>query len=102
MHRSLAGSGIRARLLAGLALICVLPASVASDVTARAKHVFGRRTAVIILRAQLVGSVHSQRSTSRGSLSTGHAEIEQICAAMRDELDRSPGFRPAGAKLQES
>lgn len=96
MFSSISNVGIRARLLAGFALICLLLAATVgftvyamSDIAARVEQVVGLRAPVAIASTQLVGNLYSTLSTLRGYLLTGNAQDKQARAAMWSELDQT-------------
>jgi methyl-accepting chemotaxis protein len=96
MFSSISNVGIRARLLAGFALICLLLAATVgytvyamSDIAARIEQVVDLRAPVAIASTQLVGNLYSTLSTLRGYLLTGNAQDKQARAAMWAELDQT-------------
>jgi methyl-accepting chemotaxis protein len=96
MQTSLSKLGIRGRLLAGFALICLLLAATVSytvyavsDISWRVKQVVDLRAPVAIASTQLVGNLYSTLSTLRGYLLTGDEQGKQNRAAMWSELDQT-------------
>jgi methyl-accepting chemotaxis protein len=96
MFSSISNIGIRARLLAGFAAICLLLAAAVgytayamSDINARFKRVVELRMPVSIESTQLVADLYSTLATLRGYLLTGDAQEKQNRAAMWAELDRT-------------
>jgi methyl-accepting chemotaxis protein len=96
MRRFISNVGIRSRLLAGFALICLLLAVTVgytvyamSDISRRVKQVVDLRAPVAITSTQLVGNLYSTLSTLRGYLLTGDAQGKQARAVMWTELDRT-------------
>src|ERR1035437_5381347 len=96
MLASISNVGIRTRLLAGFALICLLLAATVgytayamSDIAWRIKQVVDLRAPVAIASTQLVGNLYSTLSTLRGYLLTGDSQGKQSRAAMWIELDRT-------------
>ncbi len=96
MFASISNAGIRSRLLAGFALICVLLAATVgytvyamSDISWRVKRVVDLRAPVAITSTQLVGNLYATLSTLRGYLLTGDVEGKQARAAMWAELDET-------------
>ena len=88
--------GIRGRLLAGFALICLLLAAtvgytvyVMSDINARVNQVVGLRAPVAINSSQLVTQLYATLATLRGYLLTGDAQSRQDRAEIWSELDRT-------------
>ena len=89
-------AGIRVRLLAGFATICVLLAATVgytvyamSDISWRVRQVVDLRAPVAIASTQLVGNLYSTLSTLRGYLLTGDSNGKQNRAAMWTELDQT-------------
>src|SRR3974390_1256842 len=96
MFASISNVGIRSRLLAGFALICLLLAATVgytvyamSDISWRVKRVVDLRAPVAITSTQLVGNLYATLSTLRGYLLTGDAQGKQARAAMWTELDQT-------------
>src|ERR1700692_2674979 len=96
MLGSMSRVGVRGRLLAGFASICLLLAGtvgytayVVSDITARVKQVVDLRAPVAIASTQLVSNLYSTLATLRGYLLTGDPQGKQNRAAMWTELDRT-------------
>jgi methyl-accepting chemotaxis protein len=96
MFKSISNAGIRTRLLAGFALICVLLAGTVaytvyamSDISRRVKQVVDLRAPVAIASTQLVGNLYSTLSALRGYLLTGDEQGKQSRAAMWTELDQT-------------
>jgi methyl-accepting chemotaxis protein len=96
MFASISNVGIRSRLLAGFALICLLLAATVgytayamSDIAWRIKQVVDLRAPVAIASTQLVGNLYSTLSTLRGYLLTGDAQGKQARAATWTELDQT-------------
>jgi methyl-accepting chemotaxis protein len=96
MLTSISKFGIRGRLLAGFALICVLLTAtiaytvyVVSDISWRVKQVVDLRAPVAIASTQLVGNLHSTQSMLRDYLLTGAAQGKQNIVAKWAELDQT-------------
>jgi methyl-accepting chemotaxis protein len=96
MLTSISKFGIRGRLLAGFALICVLLAATVaytvyavSDISWRVKQVVDLRAPVAITSTQLVGNLYSTLATLRGYLLTGDGEGKKNRAATWTELDQT-------------
>jgi methyl-accepting chemotaxis protein len=96
MFALISNAGIRSRLLAGFALICVLLAvTVActvyavSDISWRVKRVANLRAPVAIASTQLVGNLHSTQSMLRDYLLTGDPQGRKNIAAKWAELDQT-------------
>jgi methyl-accepting chemotaxis protein len=96
MRTFTANLGIRSRLLAGFALICLLLAATVgytvyamSDISRRVKQVVDLRAPVAITSTQLVGNLYATLSTLRGYLLTGDTKGKEQRAAMWTELDRT-------------
>jgi methyl-accepting chemotaxis protein len=94
MRTFISSLGIRSRLLAGFALICLLLAATVgysvyamSDISRRVKQVVDLRAPVAI--TQLVGNLYATLSTLRGYLLTGDTRGKQQRAEMWTELDRT-------------
>jgi methyl-accepting chemotaxis protein len=88
--------GIRGRLLAGFALICLLLAAtvgytvyVMSDINGRVNQVAGLRAPVAINSGQLVAHLYATLATLRGYLLTGDAQAKQDRTEIWAELDRT-------------
>jgi methyl-accepting chemotaxis protein len=96
MFALISNVGIRNRLLAGFALICLLLAATVgytvyamSDISWRVKRVVDLRAPVAITSTQLVGNLYATLSTLRGYLLTGDAQGKQARAQMWAELDQT-------------
>jgi len=96
MLTSMANVGIRNRLLAGFALICLLLAATVgytvyamSGISSRVKQVVDLRAPVAIASTQLVGNLYSTMAALRTYLLTGSAQDKQIGATMWSELERT-------------
>ena len=88
--------GIRGRLLAGFATICLLLAATiayttlaVSDISKRTKQVVQLRTPVAIASTQLVGNLYSTLATLSAYLLTGDAQYKLSREATWIELDRT-------------
>ena len=96
MPVSTSSLGIRGRLLAGFALICVLLAAtvgytvyVMSDINARVHKVVDQRAPVAIDSGQLVTHLYATLAALRGYLLTGDAQSKKERAETWAELDKT-------------